>query len=300
MEQLKQVAGEKVLKDFELGEYRKWRKDLDVEKAESKRQVIKSVQEKTKLAADETRKRVTIQTMRTVIDRDTKEQRNLKARTSNEKADTKAMEDQSKILTSEIVAIKGDTHEARSKVSRVKAETSSYESKIMLAKNSESQIKEDIKATVDLGDKYGASDDGTDPVDPDENDESVTELAARISQMEIEITILNDELASGKSGIPKDTQIVHQELQKVIAKLKERKASLEDEKKQRAMLREDLQRVQTMIVSQREEIEKEIETLAQTVNTSNLDITRWLSYSNASDSWEETTTFMSRIKSQYL
>ena len=162
------------------------------------------------------------------------------------------------------------------------------------------QIKEDIKATVDLGDKYGASDDGTDPVDTDENDESVTELAARISQMEIEITILNDELASGKSGIPKDTQIVHQELQKVIAKLKERKASLEDEKKQRAMLREDLQRVQTMIVSQREEIEKEIETLAQTVNTSNLDITRWLSYSNASDSWEETTTFMSRIKSQYL
>ena len=146
VEQLKQVADEKVLKDFELGEYRKWRKDLDVEKAESKKQVIKSVQEKTKLAADETRKRVTIQTMRTVIDRDTKEQRNLKARTSNEKADTKAVEDQSKILTSEIVAIKGDTHEARSKVSRVKAETSSYESKIMLAKNSESQIKEDIKA----------------------------------------------------------------------------------------------------------------------------------------------------------
>lgn len=146
VEQLRQVAEERTLKGLELGEYKKWRKDLDVERAENKRQLSKCVQEKTKLSAEEARKRLTIQTMRTVIDRDTKEQRNLKVRFGNEKADTKAVEDQSKIITAEIVAVKGDTHEARGKLSQVKEEAGQYESKSMLAKNNESQIREDIKA----------------------------------------------------------------------------------------------------------------------------------------------------------
>ena len=161
-------------------------------------------------------------------------------------------------------------------------------------------IKDDIKATVDLEDKYGAPDDGTEPSDADDNEETVTELAARISQMEIEITILNDEIASGRSGIPKDTQMVHAELQKVIAQLRARKSALEDEQKLSVLLREDLQRVQTMIVSQREEIESEIAALARTVNAQNLDLTGWISYANAFDAWESSRTFMDGLKNQYL
>ena len=161
------------------------------------------------------------------------------------------------------------------------------------------EIKDAIKITVDLAEKYGASDDGESAADADECEESVTELAARISQMEIEIAILNDEIASGKSGIPQDTQAVHDELKKVLGKLIRKKNRLEKEKKQRASLREDLQRVQTMIVTQHEEVERELESLAVDINARNIDLTNWLSYSSTFDSWRRSPTFMSELRSRY-
>ena len=161
------------------------------------------------------------------------------------------------------------------------------------------EIKDEIKITVDLAEKYSAVDDGTDPVDVEGNEESVTELAARISQMEIEIAILNDDLASGKSGIPKDTQVVQEELKKALGKLLRKKRRLEEEKKQIKSLREDLQRVQTLIITQKEEVEKELESLAVDINARNIDLTNWLSYSSSFDSWRLSPTFMSELRSRY-
>jgi hypothetical protein len=80
-------------------------------------------------------------------------------------------------------------------------------------------LKDEITTCVQLAEKYSAA--GLDDVAPAENEtkEPVPELANRISQLEVEIAVLNDSLESGQTGIPLELAKEHEDLKKVISRL---------------------------------------------------------------------------------
>jgi hypothetical protein len=76
----------------------------------------------------------------------------------------------------------------------------------------------------------------------------VPELANRISQLEVELAVLKDALKDGQSSKE------HDELRKTNSRLLKRKKALEGESVKKRQLREELQRVQKLMVDQREEV----------------------------------------------
>lgn len=161
------------------------------------------------------------------------------------------------------------------------------------------KIKDSLTTSVMLATKYGADDDSIKPAE-NENNENVTELANRITQLQVELAVVKDAVESGQTGIPEDLLTEHQELKRIITKLAKRKKQLEEETAQRQTLREDLQRVQKMMIDQREEVEVELAKLTDTINQKNIELSNWLSFSSSFDSWRNSSTFLSDLRHKYL
>lgn len=162
------------------------------------------------------------------------------------------------------------------------------------------KLKEDITTSIQLAEKYGNSTNESIKPAENENHETVTELAARITQMEIELAVIKDAVQSGHSGVPPDLQKEQKELKKVIKKLMERKEELLNDMKLREQLRLDMRRVQQTMVEQREEVEKELEKQTDDINARNVDLTNWLSFSSSFDTWRRSSTFLTDLRQSYL
>lgn len=162
------------------------------------------------------------------------------------------------------------------------------------------KLKEDITTSIMLAEKYGnATSEDITPAE-NENHETVPELATRITQMEIELAVINDAVKSGQSGIPPDLLKEQKELSKVIKKLMKRREELENDVKLRDQLRQDMRRVQQTMVEQREEVERELEKLTDDINARNIDLTNWLSFASSFDSWRKSPTFLTELRKKNL
>ena len=168
--------------------------------------------------------------------------------------------------------------------------------------NSETLInihKEEITTSIQLAEKYGINNDDI-QIAENEANESVPELANRITQLELQLALLKDDLQNGNSGVPKELIDEQKKLKKTVKQLlelkKEKEKQLDDIKK----LREELKRVHQLIVDQREEFEKELEDLTDDINAKNIELSNWISYSNSFSSWKNSSTFITELRKKYL
>lgn len=162
------------------------------------------------------------------------------------------------------------------------------------------KLKEDITTSILLAEKFGNSTNESIKPAENENHETVTELATRITQMEVELAVIKDAVQSGHSGVPPDLQKEQKELKKVIKKLMARKEELLNDMKLREQLRQDMRRVQQTMIEQREEVEKELEKQTDDINARNVDLTNWLSFSSSFDTWRRSSTFLTDLRQTYL
>jgi chromosome segregation ATPase len=187
-----------------------------------------------------------------------------------------------------------------SEVTEWRQKTKAYEVEIGSVEEEIRALKDEITTSVQLAEKYGAA--GLEEIAPAENEakETVPELANRISQLEVEIAVLKDSLESGQTGIPPELAKEHDDLRKVISRLLKRKKALEGEAVKKKQLREELQRVQKLMVDQREEVERELEKLTDEVNIRNIELTNWLSFSSSFEALGQSATFISELRQKYL
>jgi chromosome segregation ATPase len=189
--------------------------------------------------------------------------------------------------------LESELTEWRQKTKALEVEVGSVEEEVRA-------LKDEITTSVQLAEKYGAA--GLEGVVPAENEakETVPELANRISQLEVEIAVLKDSLESGQSGIPTDLSKEQDELKKTISRLLKRKKALDAASVKKRQLREEMQRVQKLMVDQREEVERELEKLAEEINVRNVELTNWLSFSSSFEALGQSPTFISELRQKYL
>jgi DNA repair exonuclease SbcCD ATPase subunit len=204
--------------------------------------------------------------------------------------------DQIKLIESaltEYKSVEDEVAEWRQKTKALEVEIGAMDEEIR-------RLKDEITTSVQLAERYGAP--GLDDVVPAENEakETVPELANRISQLEVEIAVLKDSLESGQTGIPAEVAREHEELKRATAKLLKRKKALEADAVKKHELRSEMQRVQKLMVDQREEVERELGKLADEINLRNIELTNWLSFSSSFDAWRQSSTFISELRQNYL
>ena len=87
--------------------------------------------------------------------------------------------------------------------------------------NSETLInihKEEITTSIQLAEKYGINNDDI-QIAENEANESVPELANRITQLELQLALLKDDLQNGNSGVPKELIDEQKKLKKTVKQL---------------------------------------------------------------------------------
>ncbi|KAH0795728.1 hypothetical protein GPJ56_000358 [Histomonas meleagridis] len=160
--------------------------------------------------------------------------------------------------------------------------------------------KDEITTSILLAEKYGTITANIEITEETDTTETVTELASRISQLEAQLAVLQDGQVNGDDGVPKELAQEQKDLTKIVSNLLKRKKQQESAAEQCKQLRSDLQRVQHMIVDQREEVENELEKLTDDINAKNVEISDWLSFSSSFDSWRNSPTYINELRNKYI
>jgi myosin heavy subunit len=164
----------------------------------------------------------------------------------------------------------------------------------VLAQNKEiNLLKDEITTAVQLGEKYVST--SSEPAE-NEGDESVTELANRISQLDSEIAILKDAIESGENIVSPNIIKEQEDLKRMIGRLLKQKKRLAADSDRRSNVRLEMHRIQQLMVDQREEVELELARLTADVNQRNLELMDWLSFSTSFESWRGSSTFLSDLR----
>ncbi|OHT05757.1 Coiled-coil domain-containing protein 147 [Tritrichomonas foetus] len=140
------------LKD-ELADYKQFAKEIDQDRAKMRIRVSECTNEIIRLITEFNVQKNNNQTLRLKIERLIKEKVDLNSKKGNEKNMTEIIENQAKLITSDIMGLKGEQHEIRAKVSHVEQETNQYEDRAIAAKNGQMQIREEVKIRSQTIDK---------------------------------------------------------------------------------------------------------------------------------------------------
>jgi chromosome segregation ATPase len=160
-------------------------------------------------------------------------------------------------------------------------------------------IKDELTTSIQLSHKYGAVTEADDVIENELN-ESVAELANRISQCEIDLVVLMEAIGAGESGVPPEVLAEQATLKKVISRMLKKKKRLEDENAEKRQLREEMGRIKKLMEDQTAEVEAELDKFSAEINTKNAALTSWLSFSTALESWRQSATFLSALRQKYL
>lgn len=190
---------------------------------------------------------------------------------------------------------KQDQTELDIKISQMRETVDFIKQDIQKAKDEKRSLREKLKGEIDLSNKYAPNDMTTEPASI-KTSMSIPELITTIDTMLFWLA----DIESGSSTKLQEVELEMKERHKELSHLAAEKARQEKLKQEGLALREDLKRVQQDTIEQQEKSNIEIEKLTDEINSSNVALTDWLSYSSAFDAWRSSPTFMSELRSKYL
>lgn len=129
----------------ELNELKTYSKEIDEERKQFRNKVSECNNKIILLLAQTSKQQSDNQTKRLNIEKIIKNTRDTHAKEVQEKAATLVVEEQSKLITSNIMSIKSQQHDFRGKVVKINQETRQYEDNAIRARSNRSQINEEIK-----------------------------------------------------------------------------------------------------------------------------------------------------------